>query len=281
MYSPLVTVICLCYNHSNYLEEAIQSVVNQTYKNIQIILVDDGSTDDSPTKINSLKEKHPSIEIIVRSSNIGYCKAFNEALKLSKGEFIIDFSTDDVLLSNRIEKGVEIFRLTGTEYGVQFSDGEIIADNGSHLYFHSQRFPHHTIPQGDVYKHLIERYFICSPSMMVRREVLEDMQGYDEALAFEDFDLWIRSSRKFKYHYSKEVLVKKRLAKDALSRGQFVRASNQRWSTLMVCEKIKSLNKNKEEDKALRHRLRYECMLSLKMMDIKLALEFFKLWRQV
>ncbi len=281
MPSPLVTVICLSYNHSHYLVEAVESVVNQTHKNVQIILSDDGSTDNSVEKIKDLKNKYPFIELLLWTQNLGYCKAFNEALKLAKGDFIIDFATDDVLLPDRIAKGVEMFQRAGEEYGVQFSDGEIVADDGSHLYDHSERFPHETIPQGDIYRHLIERYFICSPTMMVRKEVLVDMKGYDESLAFEDFDVWIRSSRKFKYCYSKEVLVRKRLAKNSMSQGQFVTGSNQRWSTLKVCQKIKELNKTEEEDKALLHRVRYEFMLSLKMMDIRLAFQFLKLWWQV
>jgi glycosyltransferase involved in cell wall biosynthesis len=281
MTSPQVTVICLCYNQANYLVEAVESVVSQTYPNIQLILVDDGSTDDSVAKIRILKEKYHFIELLILPKNTGYCKAFNSALKLTKGDFIIDLAGDDALFPDRIKKGIETFHLAGLEYGVQFSDAEIIADNGSHLYFHSERFPHHSIPQGDIYNHLIKRYFICSPSMMVRKKVLEDMNGYDEALAFEDFDLWIRSGRNCKYCYVPEVLVKKRIAKGSMSQDQFVRASLQRWSTLRVCEKIKSLNRREEENKALRHRLRYECMLSLKMMDVKLAFEFLKLWRRV
>jgi hypothetical protein len=103
------------------------------------------------------------------------------------------------------------------------------------------------------------------------------MNGYDEALAFEDFDLWIRSSRKYKYCYSSQALIKRRIVNSSMSRAQFASGNKQRWSTLAVCKKIRALNKNREEDSALRKRLLYEFLLSLRMMDVRLALEFLKL----
>ena len=280
MSQPLVTVICLCYNHERFVREAIESVWQQSYADIQLIIVDDASLDSSVSVIRELIIDKPEIIFIANEKNEGSCRSFNLALELATGEFIIDLAADDVLLQDRVKIGVECIQMAGPEYGVQFSDAEIISEDGSHLYFHSEKFPHHTIPQGNIYKNLIEQYFICSPTMMFRREVMEHMKGYDETLAFEDFDLWIRSSRKFKYCYSPLALVKRRIVSSSMSNQQFIKASKQRWSTLVVCKKIKALNRNDAEEKALRHRLGYEFFLSLKMMDVQLAIEFLKLRMQ-
>lgn len=280
MSRPVVTVICLCYNHEKFVEEAIRSVWLQTFSSIQLIIVDDASLDNSVSIIKRLIEDKPEVIFIANDKNLGSCQSFNIALRHAIGDYIIDLAADDVLMPSRVMIGLETLEKAGSDFGVQFSDAEIISETGNHLYYHSEKFPHHTIPQGDIYKNLIDRYFICSPTMMFKREALTYMGGYDEALAYEDFDLWIRSSRKFKYCYSSNVLVKRRLVSSSMSRQQFTKASKQRWSTLVVCKKVKALNKNSEEEKALQHRLRYELLLSLKMLDIRLAVEFLKLWVQ-
>ena len=281
MSHSLVTVICLCYNHEQFVQEAVESVWHQNYSSLQLIIVDDASLDNSVSVIKRVIKNRPEVSFITNENNQGSCRSFNQALKVAQGDFIIDLSADDVLLPDRVKRGVEVLELAGLEYGVQFSDADIISKEGSHLYYHSKKFPHHTIPQGDIYKNLIERYFICSPTMMFRKEVMAFMGGYDEALAFEDFDFWIRSSRKYKYYYVPEVLVKRRMLSTSMSRAQFTKSNEQRWSTLNVCRKIKELNRTSEEMQALRHRLQYEVFLSLRMMDVRLAYEFLKLgWQK-
>jgi glycosyltransferase involved in cell wall biosynthesis len=106
MNEPLVSVICLCYNHERFVREAIQSVINQSYKNFQVIVVDDASSDGSISEIQKLKTDYPFLELLLLSTNIGNCKAFNAALKLVKGEYVIDFATDDVMMPDRMDKQV-------------------------------------------------------------------------------------------------------------------------------------------------------------------------------
>lgn len=278
---PLVTIICVCFNHSRFVTEALDSVANQTYSNIELIVIDDGSTDGSGKGIKKWMVNHPDATLILNGRNLGYCKTFNKAYRLSKGEFIIDLSADDVLMPDRVELGVKLFATAGDEVGVLFSDAEYIDELGNPLRLHSEKFPHKTIPQGDLYKEVIQRYFICSPTMMFRRSVLDALQGYDESLAFEDFDFWIRASRIFKFIYSTDVLVKKREVSTSMSSKQFERSSPQRWSTLEVCRKIKSLNKTVDENKALKQRLIYEIGVSIRSFDFNLVYSFWKLLRSI
>lgn len=275
MLPPLVSVICLCYNHSRFVQEAIESVLNQTYTNVQLIVVDDASNDDSMEKIKQLVSKHPAIEFIHLLSNLGNCKAFNRGLALAKGEFLIDLAADDVLLPNRIEVGVRELQQAGQEYGVHFSDAELISETGKQVGIHAERFPHHSIPQGDIYKELIKRYFICPPTVMFTREVMNYLGGYDETLTYEDFDFWIRSSRKFRYTYSPAVLVKKRVSENALAKEQFVLLSKHSRTTFKVCEKILILNKTQEEQKALSGRIVYEIKLNLRLLNFRTVIRYF------
>jgi glycosyltransferase involved in cell wall biosynthesis len=275
---PPVTVICLCYNQARFVKEAIGSVLGQTYPNVQLLVVDDASSDDSVNVIREMVALNPRIGFFPLSRNVGNCKAFNYGLRHAAGEYIIDLAADDILLPERVSSGVSALREAGDSFGVNFTDADWLAENGTHLYRHSGRFPHALIPQGNIYKDLIARFFICSPTMMFRRTVIDALGGYDEDLAYEDFDFWIRSSRNFYYCYTPEVLVKKRLVGHSMSQKQFSLFSPQLKSTFRVCEKIMSLNRNKEEQKALAKRLLYETKICLRLLNFSLAKKYIKLY---
>jgi glycosyltransferase involved in cell wall biosynthesis len=280
MQSPLVTVICLCYNHARYVREAIDSVLKQTYASVQLIVVDDASTDNSVAIIEGIVKENSVIEFISLKNNAGNCKAFNVGLAKAKGNFLIDLAADDQLLPHRIETGVRTLEQAGKEFGVHFSDAELISSSGQLLGLHSTRFPHASIPQGNIYKELIGRYFICPPSMMFTRAVMDVLGGYDETLSYEDFDFWIRSSRKFKYVYSPEVLVKRRVTGQALGDQQFRLFSKHSQTTLKVCEKILALNRTHDEQKALRNRILYEIRTNLTLLNIGVVIKFVVLlWK--
>jgi glycosyltransferase involved in cell wall biosynthesis len=281
MSNPLVTVVCLCYNHSRFVVEALDSVLNQTYSNIQLIVVDDASDDESAKVIKAFIANHHGIEFIALRSNVGNCKAFNRALDLARGEFIIDLAADDLLLPERVAIGVNTLKLYGDEYGVHFSDAEIISETGEHLGLHSESFPADQIPQGDIYRHLISRYFICPPTMMFTRAVQNHLGGYDETLAYEDFDFWMRSSRAFKYCFSDKVLVKKRILPHSKSRRQVQWNSPQMRSTFIVCQKIFAMNKSREEMRALKRRVYYELRLAVRTGNIRLALDYLNLLKKI
>jgi glycosyltransferase involved in cell wall biosynthesis len=278
MSHPLVSILCLCYNHEDFVAAAIQSVLNQTYPSIQLIIVDDGSTDGSASVIRGFLKENPATTFIHNLENKGYTKALNQALQKVSGEFIVDLAADDILLPTRVEEGVAALLAMGSKYGVHFSDAELIDSNAKSLGLHSAKHPHEHIPQGDVYVDIIQRYFICPPTMLFRTSVIEQLGGYDEALFFEDFDFFIRASREFHFCYSPNVLVKRRVLSDSMSAKQFQSGNEQRWSTLRVCEKINQLNKSDKEVSALKKRIRYEFLLSIRMRDFKLAKAFLRLY---
>ncbi len=273
----LVTVICLCHNHQAFVVEALQSVLQQTHAYVQLIVLDDASTDGSKIAIANFVSQHPTIEYIDLLENVGSCRAFNIALKKAKGNFIIDLAADDVLLPERIQEGLACFEKKGSEYGLQFSDALLIQVDGRNAGLHSDRFPHTSIPQGDIYKDLIERYFICSPTMMFRKELIDELGGYDEQLSYEDFDLWIRSARQWKYCYVPKALIKRRILAGSLSAKQFSMRSPHQYSTYLICKKIMYLNKTRDEQHALNRRIRYEMRVNLRLLNWKLVWKYLNL----
>ncbi len=276
---PLVSVICLCYNHERFIREALDSVLAQTYPNIEVIIVDDCSTDNSVSIINSYLQQYPQIRFISTGQNIGNCAAFNKGLKASAGEFIIDFATDDVLLPDRVEKQVAAFAALDASYGVVYSDAEYINDNSQHLYYHSQKYTY--TASGDVFADVIGRYFICPPTMLMRREVFDYLGGYDESLAYEDFDFWVRSARKYKYYYLPEVTTKRRVHDTSLSQGIYRKGNLLLASTVRICEKALELVRTPAERAALAQRLKYEARHAYLTNNYKEANRLLDLLRKV
>src|SRR5688572_3629948 len=251
MYKPLVSIICVCHNHEHFITEALESVLKQTYSNLQIIIVDDASQDASVQRINKIVQHNTSIQLVALSQNIGLCKAFNRGLTLAKGDFIVDFATDDVMLPDRIQHQIDFFENLDDSYGVVFTDGCYIDTHGkfirNHFEYLFKKGLLTKIPEGDIYADVLSTYFILSPTMLVRRAVFDKLGGYDETLSYEDFDFWVRSSRMFKYGFLDEKLTKVRRTKKSMSTGWYQPGDPQLHSTYLVCKKAKVLNRTEEE----------------------------------
>lgn len=268
----LVSVICLCHNHADFVEEAIQSVMNQNHENVELIVVNDGSTDQSKERILSLMSTY-SFHFIDLDRSIGNCKAFNIGFRKSTGDYIIDLAADDLLLSDRITYGLATFK--AKDIGVEYCNVENISIDGTSI---STHFNHDDDPpEGDIYVDLIAKYIISPPGMMIKREVMEHLNGYDELLSYEDFDFWIRSSRLYPYGYTDKVLVRKRLLKHSLSKRQFTFRNRHQRSTLRVCQKIKTLNHSPSEAEALTKRCWYEIKQCIRYGNLELIPHYLKL----
>ncbi|MBL6447229.1 glycosyltransferase [Fulvivirga sp. 29W222] len=285
MHTPLVSIICLCYNHERFVKEAILSALEQTYDNIEVIVVDDASTDASHEAINEMVQEHPEIKYLPLPENIGHCAAFNKGLEQAGGKFIIDLAADDILYPQRVEEGIRAFQSVNDTYGVNFSNAERVSESGKHISFHYQidEFGHSVspVPEGDVFEEVIRRYFICSPTVMFRKEVIDEMGGYDVSLAYEDFDLWVRSSRNYKYIYTDKVLVKKRVVLGSAGQRQFKMRSTYLYSTYKVCKKISKMIRKDSEREALRKRLKYEITLSVRLWSFELTLKYLRLLKSL
>lgn len=285
MQDPLVTVVCVCYNHERFVEEAVRSVINQTYRNLQIIFLDDGSRDHSVEKVKSIHQSNRNLEYVLLNENVGYCKAFNKTLPLMKGEFFIDFATDDVMMPDRVEKQVKKFQTLDGSYGVVFTDAIYIDETGFELRHHYDYLFRKgllkKIPQGYIYKDLLARYFIAAPTMMTRTQVIHDLKGYDENLSFEDFDFWIRSSIRYQYAFLNEKLTKIRKSKGSMSTGWYQPGDKQLHSTYLVCKKAQVLNRDEEDNKVLAIRLRHELRQSVFSSNYEEAALFYNLLREM
>ncbi len=283
---PLVSIICLCYNQARFLESAIISVLNQSYTTIEIIIIDDNSSDESVSIINSLIAKFPSIHFIKNEINIGMCRSFNKAFKEAKGEFVIDFACDDMMAPSRIEEQVKAFSMLSEKYGVVFSDAYIVNEKGEKTNTFYKRNQLGVlidkVPYGDVFKDIIHSYQICSPTIMIRKKVLDELFGYNESLSYEDYDFFIRSSRNYLYYYIDKPLTYHRKVSGSDSSSWYRKSVNVHLeSTLEVCKNAILLCRNKEEINALLHSIRYHLRQSFFVECFELVLRYHKLLVQL
>lgn len=284
MANPLVSVIVLSYNHEKYISDAIESVINQNYSPVEIIAIDDHSTDQSAQILKKLSDKY-EFSFIRNEKNIGNCRSFNKAFALSQGKYIIDLAADDILLNERVSLGVQDLQNKDDSFGVNFCDVELINEKGGSMGTHYKRNDKGKllteVPEGWVFRDLIERYFISPPSMMIKREVLEELGGYDESLAYEDFDFWVRSSRNYQYSFTNKILVKKRILKDSLSAQQKKFFNKQIKTTCLVCEKALKLCYSKEEKSALRKRVKYELKRSFLTANFNVTHRYIRILKNL
>jgi glycosyltransferase involved in cell wall biosynthesis len=281
---PLVTIVALCYNHARFLPQALDSILHQTYPNLEVLLVDDASSDDSATILRRYAAANPSWRLLLLPENVGNCRAFNHALRQSSGEFLIDFATDDVLLPHRVAYHVEAFHRAGPACGLVYSDAELIDEEGHLVRRHFRRDAQGLHPRpasGWVFAEVLARYFISTPTMTMRRATLEQLGGYDETLAYEDFDFWVRAARNWQFYFLDEVTTQKRLHPQSMSRKGYRPHDPYLASTIRVCRKAQALCRTAEERAALAIRVRWELRQAVRWRNFPEARELFRLLQEL
>ncbi|MDQ3686912.1 MAG: glycosyltransferase [Acidobacteriota bacterium] len=220
--TPLVSVIAMCYNHSRFVVECLESIRLQTYKNTELIIMDDCSEDNSVEIIKAwIEENGVRCVFIPHTENKGICKTLNEALSHARGKYVMTISTDDVCLPDRLESHVRQIEASPEEVGLLYSDALQIDEGGQPLpETIRQAWPVLTNPpEGDVFQKLLERNFIPAPTVLVRKAAYDRVGLYDESLCYEDWDMWLRMARHYKFIFSPTVSVKYRIVSTSHTRS--------------------------------------------------------------
>lgn len=285
--TPLVTIICLCYNHAEFVEETLNSVLNQTYTNIELIIADDCSTDNSVSIIKNWLKDHPKTILKENNQNLGNTKTFNQCLKLAKGDYIIDLAADDILFPETLEKQLKGFaNSTYENLGIIYGNMELVTSDKRHLKFflpvdaNLKRInPQRT---GDIYIGLLNgTNSMGAVTSMVKKEVFNTLNGYDETLAYEDYDFWIRASRIYNIDYIDEILIIKRMLENSLETQAFKKRNKKtrryNYSTYIIMQKAFNLNRDKSEFIAMLKRVHYEMTVAFSTQDFLLILKYIVL----
>ena len=190
---PLVSVVINCFNGEKYLKEAVDSVINQTYKNWEIIFWDNQSTDKSAEILKSYNDDRLKYFRATEHSKILY-KARNFALEKVKGQFIAFLDVDDWWLPKKLEKQIPLFK--NPEIGLVYGNCWIYFEKKNKRKIYRNK----TLPTGMVLNELLNDYLIGSPSYVIRKKYLEnlDYKFNDNFHIIGDFDLNVRLAVKYK-----------------------------------------------------------------------------------
>jgi glycosyltransferase involved in cell wall biosynthesis len=205
--APYISVIMPVYNSEHTLDQAVTSVLNQSFSDFELILIDDGSTDQSWPLIQLLSQKDCRIKIFKNQINMGLMQTLNRALPLAKSEVIARLDSDDEMLPRRLE----------IQYKYMQQNPEL-AVLGTQYSFMGRTLKHDiqfNLPTTffDIQKQILIDNPICHSSVMFRKKIILELGGYrSEFKNSEDYDLWLRVSRKYQIENLAESLVRVRLS---------------------------------------------------------------------
>ncbi|WKS94939.1 glycosyltransferase [Riemerella columbina] len=202
---PLVSVLLPAYNVEAYIAETVESVLEQSFTNFELIIINDGSTDKTLQVVEAFKD--PRI-ILVNQENLGLAKTLNKGLQMARGEYIARIDGDDICYRNRLKIQVEYLE-NHPEIGLLGTGIELIDEQSQHLGYRVPIIGQHILPwviryQGNPIKH---------PTVMFRRQLALDCGGYDQRIGkyFEDYMLWLKMSQVTAIDNLPKILVKYRL----------------------------------------------------------------------
>lgn len=208
---PLISVIMPSYNHERYISEAIESVLNQTFTDFELIIIDDASKDKSREIIKAYEEKDSRIRAIFHNENKGIAKTLNDGIEKAGGKFIALFASDDVWVKDKLKKQLET--LEKNEDLVVWSEGLIIDAQGNftgELFTQKYGAPKRK-KSGDIFEELLKGNFICSQTVILKKGNLGNIR-YDEQLKYlSDYKFMVDLARKYKYYFILEPLAMYRI----------------------------------------------------------------------
>lgn len=209
--TPAVSVVLATYNYGRYLAGALDSALGQTLDDLEIIVIDDGSTDETQEVMAPYLANRR-----VRyfgTNHGGQPAAKNAGIRLARAPLISFLDADDLWLPTKLEKQAALFA-GDPGLGVVYSRRRLMDEQGRHLHFSQP-----TLPRGNVLEAMFRQNFICFSSAVVRRTVFDQVGLFDTKLALAiDYDLWLRIAQRYPFDFVDEPLVMYRTGHASLSR---------------------------------------------------------------
>jgi glycosyltransferase involved in cell wall biosynthesis len=213
---PNVSVVIATHNHGKFLAQAIESALTQSLTEIEVLVIDDGSTDETPEVVRRfLGDRRVLYE---RSEHLGPAAAKNVGVRMAQAPFIAFLDADDVWLPGKLERQLHVFN-ADPELGVVYARRLLIDESGTEL-----EYVQPPLHRGQVLNTLFRTAFICCSSAVVRAGVFDDVGLFDEGLPLAiDYELWLRVALHYRFDYVDEPLVLYRTGHASLSQRHLER----------------------------------------------------------
>lgn len=211
--SSYLSVLMPVYNAEDYLNQSIESILNQTFRDFEFLIINDGSTDQSEKVIRDYAQKDPRIRLVNNPENLGLVRTLNKGLQLAQGKYIARQDGDDISSVDRFEKQIQCLDsfpdvvLVASEFEMINSQGEVIGK--------TNRF---TQPELVPWFLLFYNHVGGHSQVMYRKDIVLSINGYsDEYLHCEDYELWLRLAQKDKIVILPDILMKYRVHQESVS----------------------------------------------------------------
>ena len=212
MNNPVVSVIMSVYNDEKYVPFAIDSILNQSFKDFEFIILNDGSTDKTLEILKEYKSKESRI-VLIDQENKGLTKSLNIGIKKAKCKYIARMDSDDISHPQRLQKQIDFLEIN-QEYGFVGTNIEKIDEKGKHIEFNITKYSN-----AEIQKTLCNRNCFAHGSVMINKEIVGDKLWYDEEFKYgQDYSLWAKIAKKFKVSNLQEPLYKLRLHENSISK---------------------------------------------------------------
>jgi glycosyltransferase involved in cell wall biosynthesis len=220
------------YNGEKYLRDAIESILNQTFTSFEFIIINDGSTDSTPTILNSYTD--PRIRLL-HQNNEGLTKALNKGLESATGTYIARQDADDISIPKRFENQID-FMNKNPDIALIGTFVSAIDENGNE--FGRWKYPE---DNNEIKKRIIKENIFCHGSVMFRRECLASVGAYREAFyTAQDYDLWLRISEKYNMANIPCYLYKLRRSTQSITRKKLDQQINNHLLAIELAKERKS-----------------------------------------
>lgn len=199
--TPMVSVVIPTYNRALTIKRSVCSVLNQTHSDLEVIVVDDCSTDNTEEIVKSIKDKRVSYIKIEKNRGANYCR--NMGITMAKGEYIAFQDSDDEWLPEKLEKQLKYMKETSADFCFCLQKRMF----GRKKYYFPRKNFHLPTKREDVARILFKGGFISTQAIILKKEVAENVKFDDSLPRFQDWDFAIRVAEKYKICFLKESLV--------------------------------------------------------------------------
>lgn len=212
----LVTIGVASYNHARYICETLNSILHQSYQNLEVIIHDDASKDESIEVIEHWLRIHGDhrFRLIKNSANVGVCKSLNRIIDCSQGEYLAFIASDDRYLPDFVTNRIRHLQSSSADVGLVYSPTYLMNEQGERMGVEERK----VWPSGWIFEEMCKlNNSICKPfTSLVRRKVYEQIGPYDETLIFEDLDFFFRASRHWQIKFVTDLDTEYRVLANSL-----------------------------------------------------------------
>lgn len=259
-----VTILLCSYNHEAYVEDALNSIVNQTIGRPRLVFIDDFSTDNTVHVAQAwLNEHNYEATIVTHRRNMGVCRSFNDGLACTQTDFVSIMSADDWMSLDRLERQLDCFVDVPDDVGVVYSDASYANTDGTPREgsFLGDRLGSRPRPEGNILSDLIEGCFLAPHALLVRSNVFDKVGLFDETLIAEDHDMWMRMTDYCNFHYLDAQVVTYRDSPDSLTKIIY---RDQRQELLLdgISSLARHLGKSRDLDRKIIKQIRFYILSS-------------------